>query len=334
MTAFVTGASGFLGHTLIRTLLDAGVDVIASVGPVQHPLESQRLADLKQWGIRIHHADLRHDLRPDQLPDDGEWDTLFHLAAFVQTEVDSPDVRVNDLGTARLLDKLNLAGKRVVFTSTIAVADNAVGGEVTLETKCEPRTGYGRTKLAAEEIVRSSCSRNGATYTIVRVPTLYGVGYRPGGMFDVLPQKLRANAPLARLAWPGRLALCAVEDMAELLHRVATNAAASNRTFVASSNENPRTWEIVAGIAAAIGVDYRPIPLTGPGTRLLRAAVGDWWQAEVLPHAVRTATWRARLLMDGLYCDGSELTTLVGMTHRDWRRGLTRVYAESASRLS
>lgn len=333
MMAFVTGASGFLGHALTRRLLEARVNVIASVGPVQHPLEAQRVSDLERWGVRIHRADLSRELRPDELPADEDWDTLFHLAAFVQTEVDSPNVRVNDLGTARLLDKLNLANKRVIFSSTIAVADNAPGGKVTLETSCQPRTAYGRTKLRAEEIVRNECSRAGATYTIIRVPTLYGVGYRQGGMFDVLPDRLRTNAPLARLAWPGRLALLAVDDMAELLYRAACSPDTGNRTFLASSNENPRTHEIIEGIAAAIGVDYRSIPLASPAARILRTLVGDWWQAQVLPHAIRTNTWRARLLLDGLYCDGSELTRLVGMTYRDWRRGLAKMYAESADRL-
>jgi len=333
MTAFVTGASGFLGHALTRRLLDARVNVIASIGPVQHALEAQRVADLERWGVRIHRADFLRDLRADALPADGEWDTLFHLAAFVKTEVDSPEVRVNDLGTTRLLERLKLANKRVIFSSTIAVADNAPGGEVRLETNCQPRTDYGRTKLAAEDIVRQVCLRAGATYTIVRVPTLYGVGYRRGGMFDVLPERLRERALLARLAWPGRLALLAVEDMAELLYRAASSPGAVNRTFLASSNENPRTCEIVAGIAAAVGVDHRSIPLTNPGARLLRAAVGDWWQAQLLPHAIRTNAWRARLLLDGLYCDGSELTRLVGMTYRDWRQGLAAMYAASAGRI-
>jgi nucleoside-diphosphate-sugar epimerase len=310
---------------LVRQLGDDGVEVVAAIGPLQNELEAGRVRDLKLHQVRILECDLRREEPLSEVPTD--WDTLFHLAAYVRTEEDSPLVQVNDRGTARLLRQVPVANKRVVFTSTLAVADNARAGRITRDTICMPRTAYGRSKLAAESIVRAECEAHAAVYTILRLPTLYGLGYRPGGMFDVLPRQLAANDRLARLAWPGKMALLAVGDCAQLLIRAAVHEETKNRTFLASSNENPATWEIAEAIARAIGVPYHALPLPAPCAALLRALLGPWWQAPVVPYALQINAWRARLLLDGLYCDGVEVAQLLGLTFQDWRRGIERAYA-------
>ena len=326
MHALVTGASGFLGLALIRQLCDAGVPVVAAVGCAPTEAEARRIHELEQRRIHIVPCELRRERPFDQVP--ADWDTLFHLAAYVETERDSEDVHVNDAGTARLLGQLPLSHKRVVYTSTLAVADNAPTGRITPATVCQPRTAYGQTKLAAEAIVREKCAASSAAHTIIRMPTLYGAGYRANGVFDVLPRQLAAKNPLARLAWPGRLALLAVEDAARLVWLAATAQKAQDRTFLASSNENPTTWEIVEAIAVATGIGYRAVALPGPATTLLRAMLGDWWQARVVPYPLQIAAWRAHLLIHGLYCDGSELAEMLGLTFGDWRQGFRRMYAE------
>jgi nucleoside-diphosphate-sugar epimerase len=326
MHALVTGASGFLGHALVRQLCDAGVAVVAAVGAAPTEAEARRMADLRQRQIRIFPCELRRERPFDEVP--AEWDTLFHLAAYVETERDSEDVHVNDAGTARLLSQLPLANRRVVYTSTLAVADNAPTGRITPATVCQPRTAYGKTKLAAEAIVREKCAASSAAHTIIRMPTLYGAGYRTNGMFDVLPRQLAADNPLARLAWPGRLALLAVEDAARLVSLAATVQETKNRTFLGSSNENPTTWEIAEAIAQATGTGYRALGLPASATSALRAVLGGWWQASVVPYPLQIAAWRAHLLINGLYCDGSEIADLLGLTFGDWRQGFCRMYAE------
>jgi nucleoside-diphosphate-sugar epimerase len=325
MHALVTGASGFLGHALIRQLSDAGVAVTAAIGPEPSEAELRRIQDLQKRHIRIVPSELRRERPLDEVP--AEWDTLFHLAAYVETERNSEDVHINDVGTARLLGQLALANKRVVFTSTLAVADNAPGG-ITADTVCEPRTAYGKTKLLAEAIVREQCATNSASHTIIRIPTLYGAGFRTNGMFDVLPRQLAAKNPLACLAWPGKMAIMAVQDAARLLSLASREPRAANRTFPASSNENPATWEIAQAIALSKGIAYRPLSLPGAASTLLRALLGSWWQAQMVPYALQIATWRAHLLLAGLYCDGSEVAEMLGLTFGDWREGFRQMYAE------
>jgi nucleoside-diphosphate-sugar epimerase len=325
MRALVTGASGFLGLELVRQLRVAGDEVIAAVGPEQNELEAGRCRTLEGLA-RIVKCELRDEQPLAQVPED--WDTLFHLASYVRTEEDSDDVRINDEGTQRLLRQLPLAGKRVLFASTLAVADNAAGGHVRPDTICLPRTAYGRTKLAAEAIVRQECGERGAPHTIVRLPTLYGPGYRPGGMFDVLPKRLLAGDVFVGLMWPGPLALLAVEDAARLIHLAALHEGTRDRTFLASSNENPATWQIVEEIAADLGIRYRKVPLPGASAQLLDRALDPLSQVPGLPHRVRVTAWRAHLLLNGLSCDDTLLAPLLGVTFRAWRSGFARMYAE------
>ncbi len=117
-----------------------------------------------------------------------------------------------------------------------------------------------------------------------------------------------------------------VENAAELLWRSAVVPETQGRVFLASSNENPPTWEIAEAIAAARGTPYRPIPLPKLCAALLRAALGPWWQASAIPHAFQIAAWRGGLLLNGLYCDGTELAQMLGLTYQPWREGFARMY--------
>lgn len=326
MRALVTGASGFLGSELTKLLHRNDVSVIACPGPRPSALETRRIEELQRLSIRLLPCDLRRE-RPFESVPEG-WDTLFHLASYVRTEVASEDVRVNDEGTRRLLNQLSLSGKRVLFASTLAVADNAPRGEVTPDTRCAPRTAYGRTKLVAEEIVAQACQEQGGTWTIIRLPTLYGAGYRPGGLFDVLGRLLARQQPLARLDWPGRLALMAVEDAAELLRRSASSSETAGQRYLASSNENPAVWEIAQAIAEAKAVPYDPIRTPGLVKAMLGRLTGRPCQLPGLPHRLQVTAWRTQLLLNGLHCDGAPLARLLGMKFQDWRRGVARMFAE------
>jgi len=325
MRALITGASGFVGHQLAKLLLRHGTSVIACIGPSPSPLESWRIRELEKLSVPMVDLDLRRERPFDVAPED--WDTLFHLASYVKTEVASDDVRVNDEGTRRMLGQLSLGGKRIVYSSTLAVADNAPGGNITPDLRCAPRTEYGRTKLAAERIVARAGDQHRAGWTILRLPTLYGPGYRPGGLFDVLLRLLRRRHPLARLDWPGRIALMAVDDAAEMIRRTASTPETLRQLYLASSNENPAVHELARAIAEADGAPYEAIHVAGPIKALLGLAAGVL-QLQGLPHVLQVTAWRTQLLLDGLYCDGSPLTDLLGLTFRDWREGVRRMYAE------
>src|ERR1051325_9003777 len=124
-------------------------------------------------------------------------DLVFHLGANIDTDTPEEEHRVNDIGTRNLLEWLgpSLRGARVVYTSSVAVHDRngPAHGPITEDSPFVPRTPYGVTKLRGEAIIRELAPRLGFTWTIPRLPTVYGPGGKSGGMFDLLVSGVRSK---------------------------------------------------------------------------------------------------------------------------------------------
>lgn len=337
MKSLVTGASGLVGCRLVEMLAEkyGEASVVAAVGPDPSPAEEARIASLRQLGVAILPIDvLNKDVFEGPVP---QFSTLFHLAAYVTTERNSDDVHVNDVGTSNLLARLRpaLKGTRVVFTSTLAAAEAPVavrGGlaaPLRSETPCLPRIPYGRTKLRAEEIVREQGTQSEYSHTILRLCTVYGPGYREGGMFEVLPKVLRKQSLAGRVAWPGKMSLIFLDDLVRLIMAVAREQQAEDRTFLVSSGEDPSFADIAAQVAHVHGFDHRPIAVPSVAEDLARKVTGAWPVWQRAPYSVMIAAWRASLLLEGLFCDGSELTRLLNMQYVPWREGFERMYQQS-----
>src|SRR5260370_3441979 len=120
-----------------------------------------------------------------------------------------------------------------------------------------------------------------------RVPTVYGPGYRPGGMFDVLAKTLPRNTLATRILWPGKMALVEVHDLARILVQASTHSGTRNRTFLVSSDEDPTMGEISNQVAQTIGAQHRPIVLPPWFLRCLRSLRSPFWLNASLPHCLK-----------------------------------------------
>jgi UDP-glucose 4-epimerase len=331
MRAAITGAAGLVGFALTRHWeKQHGMGSIqALVGPCQHSVEEARLTHLRAAGYSMTSIDLRFS--PVIREPINDFDVLFHLAAYVRTEEDSPDVSINDQGTERLLEELGprLRGKHVVYSSTIAVVDSFPPhtGRMTMTTPCLPRTVYGITKLKAETILKRAAEEFGFTYTMLRLPTVYGPGYRPGGMFDVFVKDLPQNKLSVRIAWPGPMSIVEVDDLAKILMTAAADSRMIGQTYFVSSGEDPEMGEMAEHAAGLLGIPYSPIALPKNSAALLSPFLGSFWQASFMPHFFQITTWRVSLVLNGFYCDGSPLTNLLGMKYIPWREGFRKMFA-------
>jgi nucleoside-diphosphate-sugar epimerase len=330
LRAAITGASGWVGFNLCKLwLAKYGPNtVIALNGPIQHDTERMRLDELLQWPVQ--HIPLELRSHPAIGGDIEDFDVLFHLAAYVRTEDDSSEVRINDDGTKRLFEELGdrLRKKHVVFTSSVSAVDttHTRGGWMEPATTCAPRTEYGRSKLKGEEIVQAESVRLGFTYSILRLPIVYGPGYRPGGMFGFFHDELPRKTLGSRLPWPGRISVVEVSDLARILAEAGVREEMRGKTFFVSSSEDPSMAELAEEAADCLGVQYQPLLIEKPLFRLASVIAKLLSAARFLPHAVRILGWRVSLVVDGFCCDGSELTQLLQMKYSPWRESLHRMY--------
>ena len=149
MKALVTGASGFVGAALTRTLLGAGwqVRVLTRAGSDRRNLRALNVENAV--GDLTDPASLERAV--------ADCDAVFHAAADYRLWVPDPQTmyRANVDGTRHLIEAAHRAGvKRIVYTSSVACiglpADGTAGTEATPVALGEMVGHYKRSKFLAE----------------------------------------------------------------------------------------------------------------------------------------------------------------------------------------
>ena len=170
--ALVTGATGFTGGHLARTLKSRGYDVRALVRNRDNPA-AQALA---AQGIELTVGDAADADAIDQAA--AGCSHLFHIAAVYRTanHPDSYYYAVNRDSVTHVLAAAEKHGAtRVVLCSTCGVHGDVVENPATEETPFNPGDIYQRSKLAGEEIAREAMAK-GAPVSVVRPTGIYGPG--------------------------------------------------------------------------------------------------------------------------------------------------------------
>jgi dihydroflavonol-4-reductase len=178
MKAFVTGATGFIGASLVRELIRDGVSVKA----LARPGSDRR--NLDGLDLEICDGDL---LDPDSLARGlTGCNTLFHAAADYRLWTREPATmyRINVEGTRNILAKALDAGvSRVVYTSSVGTlgnpGDGTPGTETTPVTLAEMVGDYKKSKFMAEREAEGFIAK-GLPLVIVNPST-------PVGPLDIKP---------------------------------------------------------------------------------------------------------------------------------------------------
>lgn len=256
----VTGANGFVGQALCGRLIADGNSVIASI-------RSPESARLLPEGIAAVFV------KP--LSSETDWsdalsaaEIVVHLAARVHVMHESaPDPiaqfrRINVEGTRRLAQSALACGvKRIVFLSTIGVNGNNTprGTPFSEQSPRAPHNDYSRSKLEAEEVLRSITSASSMELVIVRAPLVYGPA-NPGNalrLFQAVHQ--RRLLPLA--AVHNRRSLIYLGNLADAISLCCFHPRAAGRTYLLSDGEDVSTPELIRRIASAFGIPARLFPI-------------------------------------------------------------------------
>lgn len=246
----VTGATGFVGQSLIDRALAEGFTVRALT----------RREQPHRKGVTWVHGDLADSRALARLLKGAE--SVIHVAGVVNAPDHAGFEAGNVAGTLTVVEAARKAGvQRFVFVSSLSAR--------------EPRlSAYGASKAKAEKLVKAS----GLDWTIVRPPAIYGP--RDREMLELFRLARWRVLPMPPRA--GRASLIHVEDLARLLLALVPADRRTGHRVLEPDDGRPGGWSHYE-IARAIGwaVSRRPLVLHLSQPMLRRMAWLDgWWRKQ------------------------------------------------------
>ena len=254
-TVLVTGATGFLGRHLVRSLIEKGfrVHILAR--------KSSDLSSLPVDRIKVHYGDITDRLALLQACENK--DIVYHLAGFIAYKRADRNMmeKINVEGTANVIDACitNKVEKLLHLSSVVTV-----GASFTPEPIDENfefnlsryNLGYFETKRKAEELIVKAWTENNLSAYMINPSTIYGAGDATKGS-----RKTQLKVAQGRFKFypPGGVSVVYANDVIEAIHLCLEKGQPARRYII--SGENLTLKSLFAMIAAAAKVPPPTIPL-------------------------------------------------------------------------
>lgn len=294
MKIAVTGATGFVGGALIKSLEYWDVLVLGRSSP----------PDFKGQFVSLDIAlpfEARESLRGV--------DVLVHCAARVHIMNDKVDDplkvfrQVNVEGTVRLARQAADAGVgRFIFISSVKVNGESTTGRAPFDSKeaVAPQDAYGISKSEAEDALFRLAQTTGMEVVVIRPPLVYGKGVRAN--FAALMRLATLRIPLPFSSVKNRRSFVSVDNLVDLIKICVDHPAAANNVFLASDGSDFSTPDLLRAMASAShrGLILLPFPvwLLQRGCALLgKRAIADRLFGDLqvdISHTTQTLGWRPK----------------------------------------
>lgn len=258
MHAFVTGAAGFIGSTLVDRLLGLGHRV-TGFDNFSTGFESFLALASKHPNFNLVRADVL-DLPAITAAMAGA-DTVFHLAANADvrfgTHHPRKDLEQNTIGTFNVLEAMRANDiRRLAFSST-----GSVYGETTVFPTPEnapfpeQTSLYGASKVAGEGLIAAYVHGFGMKAVVFRFVSILGPRYTHGHVFDFLKQ-LRAHPERLRVLGNGkqRKSYLHVDDCVSAILTALEKSPAPYSVFNLGTDHYCEVNDSIGWICSEIGV--------------------------------------------------------------------------------
>lgn len=252
----ITGATGFVGRSLVPALKAAGYDVLCAV--------SKEVAWLHAPQVVIKRLELMEDWSA-VLPG---IDVIIHLAAKVHVMEGNVPLeeycKVNSSATKKLAEQATQHGvRRFIFLSSIKV-----NGEFTLEgapfTETMPQKlddPYGQSKLLAEQYLLEIGQNSNMDVAILRPSLIFGPGVKAN--FLKMMQLVNKGLPLPFGGIQNKRSFVFIENLVSAIEIVINEPKAANQVYLVADNEAWSLSELLNFIA--LKMDKKSRLITVPG---------------------------------------------------------------------
>jgi dihydroflavonol-4-reductase len=265
-TVLVTGATGFIGSHLVRTLRERDLTVRALVR------SARSAAHLEALGVELIEADLTD---PASLRGVGDGcDVVLHTACAVASTFDAGRsaleqfLAVNRDGTLNLARELVRAGgPRMVHVSSTAAMGTPATAKVDETTPCNPRAPYQISKREAE-LGLLALGREGLDVVILRPCVVAGEGKRQSELLQLFKMVRKGRLPFIGRRYDVTKPIIMVDDLVDAIILAAERGRAGEIYLVHSDGAHT-IGEIIAVAGRLTGAKRTHFNVPVPAARLL-----------------------------------------------------------------
>ena len=268
MNALVTGATGFIGATLVEMLAARGDHVRALVR------RTSKTDALEQHGAELVYGDVRD---PDSLRAAAEGvNVIFHSAALVGEWGSPKDYHaVNVQGMSNMLAAAERAGvPRFIDVSSVAVHGNVGHDRSTEDAPMKPSgVLYSSSKYHAEKLLWEAHAQGRVAASAVRPVMVWGPGDRAFMPKLIVMLKKRMFSYIG----DGRtiIGLAHVRNVCDVLLRAADNPAAEGKAFIVHDGTDHTVRDVVETLCRELDLP-RPKMSMPYGLASVLGAASEW----------------------------------------------------------
>jgi len=247
----VTGALGFIGQSLCKTLSKSGKSVRGIVRS-QNSFSKNPDIEYVSVGDIVHKKDWKNML--------VDIDCIIHCAgrAHIMSETKSDTLKiyrsVNVDVTKRLAEQAAAAGvRRLIFLSSIGVLGLDTNNRKSFlqSDEINPIENYAISKYEAEQALLQISDKTAIETIIIRSPLVYGPS-APGNLARLI-KLVSSNIPLPFSRINNKRSMVGIDNLVDLLIRCIDHPDSAGKTFLISDGEDLSTPDLINHIASSMG---------------------------------------------------------------------------------